>query len=47
MANPYVDAVVTGQDVTGTIQEFRNIVFHVADPALDPHEIDLTASAST
>ena len=44
MANQHVDAVITDERAKKTIRVFRNIVFHVADPSLDPYEIDDHAS---
>ena len=44
MANQHVDAVMANGGAKRTIQNFRNIVFHVAKPSLDPYEIDDDAS---
>ncbi|MCY4554800.1 MAG: hypothetical protein OXF79_00110 [Chloroflexi bacterium] len=44
MGNPNVDAVMADGGAKITIQTFRNIVFHVAEPSLDPYEIDDDAS---
>ena len=44
MGNPHVNAVMANGGVKKTIQVFRNIVFHVAEPLLDPYEIDDDAS---
>ena len=44
VANHLVDAVIADGRVKQTIQLFRNIVFHVADPSSDPYAIDDDAS---
>ena len=44
MGNPHVDAVMADGGAKKTIQAFRNIVFHVAEPLLDPYELDDDAS---
>ena len=44
MANHHVDAVMADGGAKKTIQVFRNIVFHVAEPLSDPYEIDDDAS---
>ncbi len=44
MANQHVDAVMANGDAKRTIQNFRNIVFHVAEPSLDPYKMDDDAS---
>ena len=44
MANQHVDAVITDGGAKKTIRVFRNIVFHVAEPSLDPYTIDDDAS---
>ena len=44
MANQHVDAVMAIGGAKRTIQNFRNIVFHVAKPSLDPYTIDDDAS---
>ena len=44
MANHYVDSVMAVAEVKNTIRVFRNIVFHVAEPLLDPYGIDDDAS---
>ena len=44
MANYHVDAVMADGGAKKTIRVFRNIVFHVAEPSLDPYEIDDDAS---
>ena len=44
VANHLVDSVIADGRVKQTIQLFRNIVFHVADPSSDPYAIDDDAS---
>lgn len=44
VANHHVDAVMADGGAKKTIRVFRNIVFHVAEPLLDPYEIDDDAS---
>ncbi len=44
MANQHVDAAMANGGAKRTIQNFRNIVFHVAEPSLDPYTIDDDAS---
>ena len=45
MANCHVDGVMADGGAKKTIQFFRNIVFHVAEPFGDPYEIDDNASS--
>ena len=44
LANQQIDAVINDNGAVTTIRDFRNIVFHVADPTLDPYRLDDLAS---
>ena len=44
IANQSIDNVIDNDAVVETIGKFRNIVFHVADPKLDPYQLDDEAS---
>ena len=44
LVNQQIDAVINDNGAVTTIRDFRNIVFHVADPSLDPYRLDDLAS---
>ena len=44
IADHCIDTVIDDEATAETIRNFRNVVFHVADPKLDPYQLDDLAS---